>query len=71
MKDRQQLHRIGLQGERGLILAVISQAAEDLNSGKHQKSAAAYFEGSTYKHHLELLGLPPSLKPEKLRSYAR
>lgn len=56
--------RQSLTGEVGLILAVIDQAARDYQSGgPHAKTAAAYFRGKVYQHHLTTLGLDPGTMP--------
>ena len=55
-----QYRRSGLNGPRGLIMGIISQAAEDL-SGEHGKelqiTAHLYFQSDLYREHLDWLGL--------------
>lgn len=52
----------GLKGQRALLLAIIAQAYYDLSQG--DEDAASYFAGPTYRHHLELLELPPNWLPD-------
>lgn len=54
-------------GERRLIVAVIVQAIDDLvEGGAAGRSAARYFLGPTYRHHVSALGLPDDMLPAGL-----
>ena len=55
------------QGQRGrgpeaLFVAVMGAAAVDLANG--DQGAAQYFLSDTYRHHLELVGLPAEYLPD-------
>lgn len=54
-----------LRGERGVLLAVLHQAAFDLHFGNDELRADArrYFESELYTQHLGLLGLPTDWTP--------
>lgn len=56
--------RQGLSGPRGLLMAIIAQAADDL-SGNHgrelQITSYLYFKSPLYRGHLERLGLDPEI----------
>lgn len=54
-----------LNGERGLLAAVIAQAVKDLGSTDEEtrRDAYRYLTSDLYKHHLELLDLQPDLLP--------
>lgn len=59
-----------LNGPAGLIVAIIAQAADDLQGeyGRElQLTAHLYFQGSLYRHHLESIGLEPDNYPMGLR----
>jgi len=55
-----------LEGERGLVLAIIWRAWCDLrdNNQEVRETAVAYFSSERYRHHLELCGLEPSFLPQ-------
>jgi len=55
-----------LNGERGLIVAVMAQAYSDALL-KEDRSALQYFRSQWYQQHLDLLDLPPHLIPPALR----
>lgn len=57
--------RRNLNGERGLLTAVIAQAVKDWRSGTKRKrrNARKYFKSATYKYHLSLLDLPKDWLP--------
>ena len=57
----------GLNGPRGLIVAVILKSVDDLNHPKFRADALEFFQGNLYQHYLELLDLPPTLKPVALK----
>ena len=54
-----------MTGETGLLTAVIHQAWIDYFRG--DISAHRYFEGDTYREHLDWLGLPVGWMPEGVR----
>lgn len=58
----------GLKGINGLILAVIAVSEADVIEGNgHARETIEYFRSDTYQMHMELLGLPSGLLPERLR----
>jgi hypothetical protein len=59
----------GLAGPEGLIAAVIARAVDDvLGDGGPALvvDGLAYFGGPMYTHHVNLLGLPPDIRPAVL-----
>lgn len=57
-----ELRKHRLNGPRGLIVAIIAQASDDLRGedGRElQLTAHLYFQSSLYRHHLEIIGLNP------------
>ena len=50
------------RGPRALFVAVMGAAAVDLAHG--DPGAAHYFLSDTYRHHLELVGLPAEYLPD-------
>jgi len=61
--------RRGLNGPYGLLVGIMGQAYYDalLEAGEEKSDALAYFRSQLYRHHLELLDLPPHLIPPALR----
>jgi len=60
----------GLNGGKGLTVAIIQQAAYDA-IGKNRAamlSAWAYFGSPTYQNHLTWLELPTNWKPERVEN---
>jgi len=55
-----------MTGPAGLLAAVIHQALLDYHKG--DLTAVKYFEGQTYKQHLQLLGLPDNWLPETIKT---
>lgn len=56
----------GLNGPRGLLVAVVAQAVNDLCSGtaEQRQDARRYFDSPLYAHHLNYLDLVPDLVPD-------
>lgn len=56
----------GLNGERGLLCAIIGRATQDFLRGNHDLVADSYdyFTGNEYKNHLRWLDLPVDYLPE-------
>lgn len=52
----------GLNGARGLLVAVVAQATADLAAG--DPTAAAYFMSEQYRGHLTWLDLPAEWLPD-------
>lgn len=55
-----------LNGERGLLTAIVAQALNDLHTGtqEQRRDARRYFASAEYRSHLTWLGLAPDLLPE-------
>mgnify|MGYP000196027957 CR=1 FL=1 len=62
---RRHNNRKRVAGEQALLLAIISQAAQDYAHGNEEESenAASYFMSLAYQHHLELLDRQPNWLP--------
>lgn len=63
------MHRLrtnDVSGSRGLLLAVVAQAVKDLGHPSYRQSARRYFDGQTYRNHLEMLELSADLMPTAL-----
>ena len=56
----------GLNGERGLLCAVLVQALNDYHAGTpaERQDARRYFASDVYRTHLTLLDLAPDLMPD-------
>ena len=63
--------RLQLTGPRALYVAIIDQAVRDLDEDTASRAdALRYFDSCLYRHHLERVGLHPSLLPVRLRDVA-
>jgi hypothetical protein len=64
--NRRKIHAEGLVGLRGVVLAVIADAAKDAKRG--QRDAIEWFESPTFEFYMDWLDLNPEMRPAFLES---
>lgn len=68
MSNKTKYRTEGLSGLTGLFAAVIAISEADVIEGNgHSQEAMEYFHSDVYRAHMEFLGLPPDLLPERIR----
>ena len=69
----QRISAEGLTGLRGIVCAVIADAAKDAINGRGdaKRDAREWFESDAYGFYMDWLGLNPDLKPEFMREAGR
>lgn len=65
---KNKLSHSGCSGERGLLVAVITQAVNDATgrNDEHKATAEQFFMSEQYRNYLTWLGLPVDWQPEVL-----